>query len=96
MVGGSPQLSALLLILQATVEVTMQVALPHWQQSSSQTAAEAPLAVCRQVPKKITAVAFSMDCRHILIADKFGDVLVASLPHQGTHTAACASVPERG
>ncbi len=36
--------------------------------------------ICRVAPKKVSAACFTADCKHITLADKFGEVYAAALP----------------
>lgn len=43
--------------------------------------------LCRIAPKKISAAGFTTDGQHVMMADKFGDVYIAALLHQGNAPA---------
>lgn len=38
----------------------------------------------RVAPKKISAANFTSDSKHVIMADKFGDVYIAVIPEQGS------------
>ena len=53
------------------------------------------LRLCRQVPKRISAAAFSADGEHAIFADKFGDVHVARTAAPAAAADSAALPPTR-